>query len=127
MLVHTLRWALIALTALFSLAPAVLLAGNWVVPERRADRPVLLFAAAAGHPSLLLAPVRGSAAPLRQAPPDRAEETPWRGSRAIFFAFLCLSSIPILSLAVAFALKRHFDTLSRTRRSSGKYRSPDTH
>ncbi|MFQ3663352.1 MAG: hypothetical protein SNJ69_13265 [Chloroflexaceae bacterium] len=125
MLVHSVRLTLVAMAALFSLAPAVLLAGDRVGPERRADHWGLLFAAAAGRPSRPLAPVPGSAAPLGQAPPDRAEETSSRGSRAIFFAFLCLSSIPILSLAVAFALKRRFDTLSRTRRSSGKYRSPD--
>lgn len=35
--------------------------------------------------------------------------------RGIFVALLCLSLIPLLSLAVAFALKRRFDTISRGR------------
>ncbi|NWF81591.1 MAG: hypothetical protein HXY37_16335 [Chloroflexi bacterium] len=35
--------------------------------------------------------------------------------RGLFVALLCLSLIPLLSLAVAFALKRRFDAISRGR------------
>lgn len=111
--------ALIILAVICILAPATLLAGDGGAPGRPAAPPF----AATERPGLPLLPPD---APLRQTPPDRPEETPGRGSRAIFFAFLCLSLIPILSLAVAFALKRRFDTLSRQRRASGKYRFPNT-
>jgi hypothetical protein len=124
MLPHVARSALFILVALCGLAPATLLAGDEGVSGRLAA-PALPFVAAE-RAGLSLPPDSPAGAPLRQAPPDRAEETPGRGSRAIFFAFLCLSLIPILSLAVAFALKRRFDTLSRQRRASGKYRSPNT-
>jgi hypothetical protein len=112
------RSVLIILAVMGILAPSKLLAGDRGAPGHLAAP---LFAATE-RPGLPLLPPD---APLRQTPPDRSEETPGRGSRAIFFAFLCLSFIPILSLAVAFALKRRFDTLSRQRRASGKYRSPN--
>lgn len=120
MLPHRPRLLLMAMAVLWSLAPAILLAGDGGAPARHAAPPELRFTP--GLPSGL--PLFPPDAPPRQTSPDRAEETPGRGSRALFFAFLCLSLIPILSLAVAFALKRRFDTLSR-RRASGKYRSPN--
>ncbi|MCS6879868.1 MAG: hypothetical protein RMK84_12705 [Oscillochloridaceae bacterium] len=120
MLPHHPRLLLMALAVLWSLAPAVLLAGDGGAPGGAAAPLALRFTAE--RPGL---PPLPSDAPLRQTTPDRAEETPWRGSRALFFAFLCLSLIPILSLVVAFALKRRFDTLSRRRRASGRYRSPN--
>ncbi|MCX7791062.1 MAG: leucine-rich single-pass membrane protein 1 [Chloroflexaceae bacterium] len=121
MLSHYARRGLIILSVLWCLAPAILLAGDGGAPQRLAAPPALRFTAE--RPGLPLLPPNAS---LRQMPPDRGEETPGHGSRAIFFAFLCLSLIPILSLAVAFALKRRFDTLGRQRRASGKYRSPNT-
>ncbi|MGQ9926158.1 MAG: hypothetical protein ACUVS4_04720 [Chloroflexaceae bacterium] len=124
MLPHFARSALFVLAVLCSLASPMLLAGNESVSTRRAAMPALPFVAVE-QVGLLLPPDAPAGAPLRQALPDRAEETTGRGSRAIFFAFLCLSLIPILSLAVAFALKRRFDTLSRQRCASGKYRSPN--
>ncbi len=119
MIPHYARSVLIILAVMCLLAPATLLAGDGDAPGRPAALPLV----ATERPGLPLLPLD---APLRQTPPDRPEETPGRGSRAIFFAFLCLSFIPILSLAVAFALKRRFDTLSRQRRASGKYRFPNT-
>lgn len=121
MIPHHARSVLIILAVMCVLAPATLLASDGGAPARPVVTPALPFAATE-RPGLPLLPPD---APLRQTPPDRPEETPGRGSRAIFFAFLCLSLIPILSLAVAFALKRRFDTLSRQRRASGKYRSPN--
>lgn len=51
--------------------------------------------------------------PPTAAPLSQSRTAP---SRNVFFAWLCLTTIPLLSIGVALALKRHFDTLSRKRR-----------
>ncbi len=52
--------------------------------------------------------------PLPMRVDDTGNPPPGAG-RGVFVALLCLSLIPLLSLAVAFALKRRFDTISRGR------------
>lgn len=85
--------------------------------------PLLLPATPPAHAHLAVhnsASLTGQFAP-RQLPgpsPVRVDDTgnpPPGAGRGVFVALFCLSLIPLLSLAVAFALKRRFDAISRSR------------